>query len=149
MKILVSACLYGEACRYDGKSCACCDKHFLDLKEKGVLVPVCPEVLGGLDTPRNPCEIIGERVISKNGDDCTEKYLHGAKRTLEIAEKVKPDFCILKSKSPSCGTGKIYDGSFSGKLTDGNGITARLLISHGYRVYDENDIPEILKLYVR
>lgn len=142
-KILVSACLCGEACRYDGKSCLITDKHFLRLKDQGRLVPVCPEQLGGLDTPRNPCEIKDGRVVSNIGCDCTEEYMRGAKKALEIAKANNVGFCILKSKSPSCGSKNVYDGTFSGRIIPGIGITAKLLSKNGFTVYDENQILRI------
>ena len=127
--VLVSACLLGEKCRYDGKS-----KEYPEiicLKEKYNLIPVCPEVLGGLETPRTPCEIQNGRVISK--------YEKGAKTALEIALKNNCKTAVLKAKSPSCGKGKIYDGSFSKVLTDGNGVTADLLIKNNITVLTEEE----------
>ena len=133
--ILVSACLLGERCRYDGK-CKPCDE-VIKLKEKYNLIPVCPEVLGGLETPRTPCEIKNGRVISSNGKDRTDEYKKGAEVALETAKRNNCNIAILKSKSPSCGKGKIYDGTFSGTLTDGNGITAQLLTENGIYIYSE------------
>ena len=133
--ILVSACLLGERCRYDGKSKPC--DEVIKLNEKYNLIPVCPEVLGGLETPRTPCEIQNGRVISADGIDRTIEYTTGAQITLEIAKENNCKVAILKSKSPSCGKGKIFDGTFSGTLTDGNGITAQLLTENGIDVYNE------------
>ena len=133
--ILVSACLLGEKCRFDGKSKPC-DK-VIKLNEKYNLIPVCPEVLGGLETPRTPCEIRNGKVISANGIDRTIEYTTGAQIALEIAKENNCKVAILKSKSPSCGKGKIFDGTFSGTLTDGNGITAQLLTENGIDVYNE------------
>lgn len=133
--ILVSACLLGERCRYDGKSKPC--DEVIKLNEKYNLIPVCPEVLGGLETPRTPCEIQNDRVISADGIDRTIEYTTGAQIALEIAKENNCKVAILKSKSPSCGKGKIYDGTFSGTLTDGNGITAQLLSDYGIKVYNE------------
>ena len=133
--ILVSACLLGERCRYDGKSKPC--DEVIKLNEKYNLIPVCPEVLGGLETPRTPCEIRNGKVISANGIDRTIEYTTGAQIALEIAKENNCKVAILKSKSPSCGKGKIYDGTFSGTLTDGNGITAQLLTENGIDVYNE------------
>ncbi len=135
--VLVSACLLGEKCRYDGKS-----KEYSEiscLKEKYNLIPVCPEVLGGLETPRTPCEIQNGRVISKDGQDKTAEYEKGAKTALEIALKNNCKTAVLKAKSPSCGKGKIYDGSFSKVLTDGNGVTADLLIKNNITVLTEKE----------
>ncbi|MCK9480126.1 MAG: DUF523 domain-containing protein, partial [Firmicutes bacterium] len=113
MNILVSACILGENCRYDGKN----SKNRLLIEQLGGhnIIPVCPEVLGGLPTPRPPSEIFVGRVFSKNGRDVTDYFLAGAEKTLELAKDKKCDMAILKSKSPSCGVGLIYDGSFSGK----------------------------------
>lgn len=133
--ILVSACLLGERCRYDGKSKPC--DEVIKLNEKYNLIPVCPEVLGGLETPRTPCEIQNGRVISADGIDRTMEYTTGAQIALEIAKENNCKVAILKSKSPSCGKGKIFDGTFSGTLTDGNGITAQLLTENGIDVYNE------------
>ena len=133
--ILVSACLLGANCRFDGTSKPC-DK-VIKLNEKYNLIPVCPEVLGGLETPRTPCEIQNDRVISADGIDRTIEYTTGAQIALKIAKQNNCKSAILKSKSPSCGKGKIFDGTFSGTLTDGNGITAQLLSDYGIKVYNE------------
>lgn len=140
-RILVSACLLGIPCRYDGRSMPC-DK-VISLAEKYELVPVCPEIYGGLSTPRVPSERIGERVMMKNGTDVTENYARGAAAALELCRIFDIKTAILKEKSPSCGCGAIYDGSFSGRLTDGNGVTAELLLSHGIRVVGESFVEEI------
>jgi|SRR5699024_2067105 len=141
---IVSACLAGIKCRYDGRDNT--DERVKRLVEEGKAVPVCPEVLGGLSIPRTPCEIIMNngniKVINKNGEDCTEKFLEGSKKTLAIAKVVGAKKAILKSKSPSCGNGKIYDGSFSGILTEGKGITTGLLLNNGIKVYTEKDLTE-------
>ncbi len=136
MNILVSACLLGERCRYDGKSKPNADITALALRHK--LIPVCPEVLGGLQTPRAPAEICGSRIINSEGADVTAQYTLGAQKTLEIASENKCTIAILKEKSPSCGRGLIYDGSFSRTLTDGDGITAKLLIDNGITVIGES-----------
>ena len=136
--IIVSACLLGEKCRYDGEGKLCRD---LDrLRNKYNFIAVCPEILGGLKTPRSPSEICGGRVVDKDGKDNTEAYLKGAKKALEAAERHKCTFAVLKSKSPSCGKGKVYDGSFSGRLVKGNGITAELFKKNGIRVLTEEEI---------
>lgn len=136
--IIVSACLLGERCRYDGQSKPC---HNLDkLKDKYNFIAVCPEVIGGLKTPRNPSEICGDKVMDKEGNDNTIAYLKGAEKTLEIAKENNCKMAILKAKSPSCGKGKIYDGTFSKKLVDGNGVTAKLLTQNGVVVLTEDEI---------
>ncbi len=139
--ILVSACLLGEPCRYDGKSKPC--PAVCALQTSHTLIPVCPEVLGGLPTPRTPSEIVGERVMMKDGHDVSENYRRGAQRTLEIARAQGCVTAILKERSPSCGCGKVYDGSFTGTLRDGNGITAALLLSHGIRVLGESETDQL------
>ena len=139
-KILVSACLFGCACRYDGKSMA--DERVLALMEKYDLIPVCPEQLGGLPTPRCPSEIRENKVVSKDGRDVTLQYNTGAAAALYIAKTFGIDTALLKAKSPSCGKGLIYDGTFTGGKIPGNGVTAALLMQNGIRVYteDETDI---------
>ena len=120
--ILISACLLGCACRYDGKS----KPHPLaqELARQGLAVPVCPEQLGGLPTPRAPSERQGERVVSSLGADVTAQYRRGAEETLRLAELYGCTTAVLKERSPSCGSGEIYDGTFTGTLTDGDGVTA-------------------------
>ena len=136
--ILISACLCGENCKYDGTNNL--REELKRLYDEGKALLICPEVMGGLSTPRNPSEIKPDgRVIMCDGADVTENFKKGAKMALEIADKVKPELIILKAKSPSCGVGRVYDGSFSKTLTDGNGITADLLIKNGYKVITEND----------
>ena len=141
-KILVSACLLGIPCRYDGKSMP--NERIMALKEKYTLIPVCPEIYGGLPTPRTPSERVGELVLMKDGTDVTENYNRGADATLKIAEINGAKIAILKAKSPSCGKGMIYDGTFSGTLTAGNGVTAEKLTRVGITVLTENEIDEIL-----
>lgn len=138
MNILVSACLLGERCRYDGESRA--NEQIIRLKEKYNLIPVCPEVLGGLPTPRTPCEIIKDKVISQNGEDRTENYKKGAEIALKTALETDCKIAVLKSKSPSCSIKQIYDGSFSKTLINESGIAARLFVKNGIKVIDENEI---------
>ena len=136
--ILVSACLLGVACRYDGKRKP--DEAVIALKEKYNLIPVCPEIMGGLPTPRLPSEIRGETVIMENGEDVTDKYSKGAEETLRLARLFGCGKAVLKEKSPSCGSGRIYDGTFSKTLTEGNGVTAGMLLANGIRVAGETEI---------
>ena len=136
--ILVSACLLGTPCRYDGASKPV--DAVRALQEKYTLIPICPEVLGGLPTPRTPSEIIGTRVMMRDGRDVTENYRRGAEEALRTALENGCALAILKEKSPSCGNGKVYDGSFTGTLTDGDGITAAYLKAHGIRVVGEHEI---------
>ncbi len=141
MKILVSACLLGENCKYNGGSNK--NDKVIALGEKHTLIPICPECFGNLPTPRTPCEIRDGRVISKNGEDLTDAYRDGAEKVLYIAEECNCQTAILKEKSPSCGFGKIYDGTFSNRLINGNGIAAELLYNSGIRIYGESKADEI------
>lgn len=143
MNILVSACLLGVACRYDGKSKEV--ERIKRLISKYNLIPICPEQLGGLPTPRVPSERNGDKVINSEGKDVTCEYKKGAEEALRIAKIFNCSIAILKAKSPSCGTGEIYDGSFSKTLTVGNGITADLLLENGIKVFTENS-PELENL---
>ena len=131
----VSACLCGFPCRYDGKSKP--DERMKALYESGKALPVCPELEGGLDTPRTPCEIVNGRILSSDGEDRTEAYHRGSERVLEICRKHSIKKAILKQNSPSCGTTHIYDGTFSGTLIEGMGVTARLLYENGIEVTGE------------
>lgn len=138
MNILVSACLLGLACRYDGKSKPCED--VIKLTEKYNLIPFCPEVMGGLPTPRHPSEIVEDRVINIIDEDVTAQYKKGAEEALKIAKMYNCKYAILKEKSPSCGSGIIHNGEFDGGYIDGDGITARLLKENGIKVLGESDI---------
>ena len=142
MRLLVSACLLGCACRYDGASKPC--PAVLALAERHELVPVCPEQLGGLPTPRPPAERRGDRVVTQSGD-VTEQYRRGAEETLKLCKLFGCEAAVLKERSPSCGHGQVYDGTFSGTLTAGDGVTAELLSAHGIPVYGESQIEELLK----
>lgn len=139
MKILVSACLLGEPCRYDGQSKPC--EAVLRLGERHTLIPICPEVMGGLSTPRSPAEIQPDgRVVNRLGVDVTKQYRAGAEEALRMAKDCS--LAILKEKSPSCGKGRVYDGSFTGTLCDGNGICASLLLANGIDVLGETEVQE-------
>ncbi len=137
-KVLVSACLLGKPCRYDGKGKPC--EAVINFLEGREYFEICPEQMGGLTTPRNPAEIMGDRIVSNAGVDVTFEYNKGAEMSLEIAKRENVDLCILKSRSPSCGTGEIYDGTFSGKIISGNGCTSRLLSENGFVVISEEGI---------
>lgn len=138
MNILVSACLLGTACRYDGKAKA--NEKVVGLLKKETLIPVCPEQLGGMTTPRLPSEIRGDRVVNEAGEDVTACYQKGAEEALKLAKLYGCSLALLKERSPSCGCGQIYDGTFSKNLTEGDGITARLLKKNGIRVIGESDL---------
>ena len=142
--ILVSACLLGQSCRYDGKSKPC--ERVIALKDTYNLIPICPEVMGGLPTPRTPSEICGELVLMKDGRNVTENYNRGAQKALEIARENACTVAILKEKSPSCGSGLIHNGLFDGDLIEGDGITAKLLKSQGILVLGESKITEDFSL---
>lgn len=139
-KILVSACLYGHCCKYDATSNLLKDKYFQILKNTGRLIPVCPEQLGGLSTPRIPCEIKDGKVFNKAGEDVTAEFELGAEKTLAIARENGVRVAILKQGSPSCGCKKIYDGTFSGNKITGEGVTARKLVENGIPVFDETEV---------
>ena len=138
MRILVSACLLGVCCRYDGQSKAC--PAALELLKHHELIPICPEQLGGLPTPRPPAEIQGNRVISREGVDVTTQYLQGAEEAARLYRLLHCDCAVLKARSPSCGCGEVYDGSFSGTLVPGAGITAQALKRRGVRVLTEETL---------
>ena len=136
--ILVSACLLGENCKWNAQNNL--DEKVIKLKEQYDLVPVCPEVLGGLTTPRNPAEQKGDKVYDNLGNDVTAQFSGGAQKSLELARANNCKMAILKAKSPSCGTKKVYDGTFTKSLTDGNGVTAKLLIENGITVLNESEL---------
>lgn len=139
-KAIISSCLLGLDCRYDGKNNKLPDEKLAVLKEKYELIPVCPEVYGGLTTPRIPSERVGDKVLSKMGTDVTAEFQKGAEAALYLAKLFGADTAILKENSPSCGSGTIYDGTFSGVLTPGDGVTAELLKEHGIEVIGESGI---------
>ena len=144
MKILVSACLLGTPCRYDGRSVPC--KEVLKLKTQHELIPFCPEEAGGLLTPRPAAERRGNRIVTKNGKDVTKEYALGAALAEKLAIKEGCTLAILKEKSPSCGCGKIYDGTFSKTLTDGDGVTAETLKNAGFCVVSETQLKDAAHL---
>lgn len=143
-RILASACLLGVNCRYNG------ERKKLEgierLMERAELIPVCPEILGGLPTPRPPAERLGDRVMNREGMDVTEAYQRGAEETLRLAELFGAHLALLKERSPSCGMGKIHDGSFQGRIVKGSGVTAELLSAHGISVYGESRIDALLNV---
>ncbi len=145
VKILVSACLLGVPCRYDGAGKA--EPHIEKLKQRGhTLIPVCPEVLGGLPTPRPPAERLPDgRVVTREGKDVTAEYRSGAEQALALARKQGCVLAVLKERSPSCGRGRIYDGTFSRTLIPGSGVAAQLLEENGIPVYGESQLEELLE----
>lgn len=142
MKLLVSACLLGAACRYDGQSkmhdgvCALLEKH--------ILIPFCPEIYGGLPTPRPASERRGEQVIAQTGSDVTEQFRRGAEEALRLCQLYGCEAALLKERSPSCGRGVIHNGLFDGGLTEGDGVTAALLLQNGIPVYGESEWESLL-----
>ena len=138
MKIMVSACLAGENCKYNGGNNR--NDRVLSLMAEHEAITVCPEQLGGLPTPRVPSEICDGIVTAKNGKIVDKEFRDGAEKTLEIASRFSPDLVILQSRSPSCGIKQRYDGTFTGTLTDSPGVTAELLIRNGYRCIDVEDL---------
>ena len=138
MKIMVSACLLGENCKYSGGNNL--RPELLRLLAGHTVIPVCPEILGGLPTPRIPAEIVNGTVINREGQSVDAAFRLGAEKALETALREKPDLIILQSRSPSCGVREVYDGTFSGKKIPGRGIFAELAVRAGFRVMDAEDI---------
>jgi len=151
--ILVSSCLIGLEVRYNGTHCL--DKKIRQLLEDNQAINVCPELLGGFSTPREPAEIVGgngedvlngkAKVVEKSGRDVTELYIQGAYATLRKAQEVNATVVILKEFSPSCGSSMIYNGEFKGKKIVGNGVTTALLKRNGIQVVSEERISEFLQ----
>ena len=152
--ILISGCLCGINCKYDGKNNL--NDRVLELLKSEKAIPVCPEQMGGQATPRPPHEIVngdGAGVLDgtcivdgpKGNDDVTKEFLKGAKETLKIAKDLDINVAILKARSPSCGKGKIYDGTFSGNKKDGNGVTAELLIRNNIKIYTEEELDKFFE----
>ena len=138
MVILVSDCLLGKNCRYKGDNCY--SEKVAKFIEGHTVVGICPEQAGGLPTPRYPAERVNGKVINSAGADVTKEYNAGALAALALAKKYSVDLCIMKAKSPSCSSGIVYDGSFSGKLIAGDGVTSELLKANGFKVITENDL---------
>ena len=143
MTVLVSACLLGCPCRYDGKSKPC--EAVLALMDKHTLIPVCPEQMGGLATPRPPAECKAGGVFTETGTDVTAQYRRGAEEALHLARLYGCTHAILKERSPSCGSSGIYDGSFSRALIPGDGVTAAILRQNGITVLGESEVEQLWK----
>lgn len=137
MNIVVSACLLGVNCRYCGDGCK--NEEVLKLKKEHNLIPICPEQLGGLPTPRVPSERVMDRVMAQDGTDVTEEFMKGAKEALYISQLYDCNTAVLKKNSPSCGYGIIYDGTFTGVKVEGKGVTAELFANNGIRVLNEEN----------
>lgn len=142
-KIIVSACLLGEKVRYDGTGKSV--EGIIGLSGKYELIPVCPEVLGELPIPRPRAEIREGRVFTIDGRDVTHEFNSGAKKVLKLSLEIGATKAILKARSPSCGRGMIYDGTFKGILVEGNGIACELLLENGIEVFDENDFWRLIR----
>jgi len=139
--LIVSACLAGVECRYNGSPFPI--PAILNMVKLGLALPVCPEILGGFAIPRPPAEIRHGRIVFNTGEDVTEQFLRGANAAFAIASTIGCQKAIVKSKSPSCGCGSIYDGTFSGTLIAGDGIFTKLLKEHGIEVLTEEDLEEL------
>ena len=138
MKILISACLIGTNCKYNGGNNR--NEKVMQFLKGHEVIPICPEVMGGLPTPRVPAEIVDGTVMNREGRSVDWEYRCGAAKALEIAVKEQPDLIILQSRSPSCGVKQRYDGTFSGTLVPGRGVTAELLVQHGFHVVDVENL---------
>ena len=141
MKIMVSACLLGENCKYSGGNNL--KPELVRLLSGHTVIPVCPEVLGGLPVPRIPAEIVNGTVINREGESVDAAFRLGAEKALDAARREKPDLIVLQSRSPSCGVKEIYDGTFSGKKIPGRGIFAELAVQAGFRVMDAENLPAV------
>lgn len=155
--IVVSACLCGINCKYSGKNNF--NEKIYELVKEGKAIAVCPEVLGGLNTPRPPYEIQGGqcgkevlkghgKVVSKNNEDSTTEFIDGAYKVLKIVQAINPEVIVLKANSPSCGKGQIYDGSFNNNKVTGNGVTAELLLQNNYAVITEDEFNSKYEIYI-
>ena len=138
MKIMVSACLLGTDCKYNGGNNY--NEKVIEYVKGHEVIPVCPEVVGGLPTPRIPCEIVNGVVTNAEGESKDREYRAGAEKCLKIAKEKEIDMAILQSRSPSCGVNQIYDGTFSGTKIPGSGIFASLLKENGFKVIDLEDL---------
>ena len=143
-RLLVSACLLGFNCKYSGGNNTLDPGTIRALREKWALVPVCPETAGGLGVPREPSERRGERIVNRRGEDVTEAFARGAETACRLCERFDCRRALLKENSPSCGCGRIYDGSFSGTLTEGDGLTAERLLQRGAAILGESRIEELI-----
>lgn len=144
MKLLVSACLLGENCKYSGGSNF--SAILAELAKNHEVVAVCPEMLGGLSVPRHPCEIVSGVVRDKEGVSFDREFRLGAERALAIAGEEKIDMAVLQARSPSCGVNRVYDGTFSKTLREGKGLFAQLLVQNGFRVADTEDMCRIAEM---
>ena len=140
MKIVCSACLLGADCKYDGGNNYSEKLASFIRKHECQVIPVCPEVMGGLSVPRIPCDIRNGKVCNRNGEDVHEAFVQGARNALQVVKNENPDRVILQSRSPSCGCKEVYDGTFSGKRIQGQGIFVQMLVQEGYQPTDIEDL---------
>ena len=145
MKLLVSACLLGVGCRYDGKNNQV--PRLAELMKKHTCIPVCAEIFGGLPTPRVPAERRGSKVFNRDGEDVTEAFVRGTAEVLRLADLYGCKAALLKERSPSCGSHFVYDGTFTGTVVPGQGVTAALLAGRGVELFSEETIARLLLLY--
>ncbi|NMP30635.1 DUF523 domain-containing protein [Thalassotalea sp. M1531] len=148
-KILISACFLGLNVRYDGKAKALLNRTITDWRRQGRLIVVCPEVAGGLAVPREPAEINRDtgQVITQQGADVSAAFKSGAEHALYLCQQHNIRYALLKESSPSCGSSRVYDGTFSGKKIEGRGITAQLLEKHGIQVFSEQNFNDLVALF--
>lgn len=139
-KVLISACLYGDLVRYDGKKVIFEDPLFLKWKEEGRLIQFCPEVYGGLEVPRSDCQRVGDRVFNRDGEDVTAAFELGAIEAVRLAKANEVAFAVMKERSPSCGSSIVYDGSFSGLRIPGQGLASQKLREAGILVISEDEL---------
>ena len=140
-KIIVSACLLGKNCKYNGGNNIC--QKLIDLKDEFEFIEICPEVFGGLSIPRKPSEIKGKLVVSNVGVDVTQNFKNGALKALRMALDNKCDVAVLKDGSPSCGSTYIYDGTFSGVKVSGMGMTTKLFNDNNIKIFNEKEVDEL------
>ena len=150
-KILISSCFLGNKVRYDGQAKVINHPVIALWQQQNRLVPVCPEVSGGLSVPRNPAEIQGDTgmVVTRDGEDVTKAFLQGAEHALAVCRNHNIQFALLKESSPSCGSQLIYDGTFTGRKISGQGVCSQLLTAHGIDVYSENTIDKLIAVIAR
>jgi len=144
VRVMVSQCLLGIDCRYDGGNNRC--EEIERLMQICEVIPVCPEILGGMTTPRAPSERFEGRVVNREGEDVTAAFDHGAQQALSLAKMYGAQYAVLKQSSPSCGTATIYDGTFSGRKIPGKGVTAEMFEHAGIQLYDEKHVDELLNM---
>lgn len=142
--VVVSQCLLGVNCRYDGGSNPC--PAMAQLMEKCHVVPVCPEMLGGMTTPRLPSERRGDQVVNRQGEDVTAHFEKGAEEALKIAQLYGAGYAVLKQSSPSCGSQRVYDGSFTGRKIPGQGVAAAMFEKAGIALFDEHQVMQLIEI---